>query len=436
MANDVLGNAFNNAINNIIKQTESNGSGFTRGSSQQSSQPSNNGGSQTAEIQESSFSNTPWYNMPYEGSEIDSPNISHWKNLSSFDNLFSSNDEKKNRNQAVEDFVTGMPEAIFGARDYGVDATGIPFMADYNGFDPNTYMFGYPAGDTQNPYSQVNYDIEDRNPDGTPREQDNKSTGDLEKEAWDKYFTEYGLGKKYGRGIGDFMENGTFDEWYDAVNSDLLKDFYQGQVEQFGDLSNKDNFQKYWDYYKANELLDVLNNVDLIGEYLGTSAGLTNDIVNYMLNPDVDIIDKEAKKYFGYDPYNLNQDAYNNMYDITKYQVGDTLLQNLLSRGITGDDFLNAFSVDEINDLFAMDPSEYTLSAADSEGSLSSWGKDNYATHDTGFDPYTYGMTNMHGSEYMNAPYIGLADTLTALAGDKLYHRTRQPKQQQQTESE
>lgn len=311
-------------------------------------------------------------------------------------------------------------------------------ISDYNGFNAADWNYGLGENGTNvalNPYSQVQYGIDGRNADGSYSE--NASTSaDPEKDAWDQYFVESGLGKTYSKGIGDFMENGTFDEWYDAVNSPLLKDFYQGQIDQFGDLNNKDNFQNYWDYYKANAIDKALTDVNLVGDYIGSSGGLTNDIARYMIESG--LMDEKLQEYFGYDPTiattGMDQNTYDQLYNITKYQLGDNLLQNYLSRGITGDAFLNALNPEEINDIFVIDPNEYTLDATDSEGPLNTWGKNKNATHDTGFDAWQY-ENNPYGAAG-TIPYAGLADTLTALAGDKLYHKERQPQQQQQEGSE
>lgn len=65
--NDTLGNAFNTAIDNIVKQTSS---GFTRAlPKNQSANTTNNTANNTLNTnqQEANFSNTPWFNMPYEG---------------------------------------------------------------------------------------------------------------------------------------------------------------------------------------------------------------------------------------------------------------------------------------------------------------------------------------------------------------------------------
>lgn len=55
-----------------------------------------------------------------------------------------------------------------------------------------------------------------------------------------------------GMNIADFQVNGTRDQWYDFVNSDPMEYFYEPYYEEFGDLHDRDNFDKWFDFNQEN----------------------------------------------------------------------------------------------------------------------------------------------------------------------------------------
>lgn len=55
-----------------------------------------------------------------------------------------------------------------------------------------------------------------------------------------------------GINIADFQANGTRDQWYDFVNSDPMEYFYEPYYEEFGDLHDRKNFDKWFDFNQEN----------------------------------------------------------------------------------------------------------------------------------------------------------------------------------------
>lgn len=55
-----------------------------------------------------------------------------------------------------------------------------------------------------------------------------------------------------GMNVADFQVNGTRDQWYDFVNSDPMEYFYEPYYEEFGDLHDRENFDKWFDFNQKN----------------------------------------------------------------------------------------------------------------------------------------------------------------------------------------
>lgn len=55
-----------------------------------------------------------------------------------------------------------------------------------------------------------------------------------------------------GMNVADFQVNGTRDQWYDFVNSDPMEYFYEPYYEEFGDLHDRKNFDKWFDFNQEN----------------------------------------------------------------------------------------------------------------------------------------------------------------------------------------
>lgn len=369
------------------------------------------------EDEEKNLSNTPWYDMPYEGSEEDPYNVRHLNNLSQLDNVFSSNDEKAKRNQAIENFFTSMVTPREDATD-----NGIPYLADYNGFRMDDFPVQQNKDEGKTGIQGASEDIDELYKTGAA--QDENENDDLEKRLLDQYFYDSGLGSKYS-GVGDFMARGDFEEWYNMVNDPLLSDLYRdSEYEQFGDLHDRNNFQNYWDYYTANDMSDVIYSMP--EQYLATSGGLIDDIAPWLVANGY--VDEMAMNDLGlqYDPETWALTGARSDEDVdkavmlTKYQIGDRMLQSMLDEGISGDEFLNnRFNQDEINSVFALDPIFYTTNAGDDvEGLLNDLDKDKNVRHSTDYISGSF--------DKGIAPYPGLADTFKALAGDKLYYKTRE----------
>lgn len=261
--------------------------------------------------------------------------------------------------------------------------------------------------------------------------------------AWKEYFAKpNGLGSKYTGGLTDFQMNGTNAEWAEALQDPLLKSFYQELADEYGFYDengefNQEGFDNYFNTYKNgatfDDLISAENRGELLRRYLGTSSGVQDSFANYLLSiPNeeggkvVDGLFEQAlaaagylgqTPYGGYDYDTIDPEAGMNvgrekMKELLNYQMGDLILQDMVNKGFTADEFLNEYTMDEINQIFSMDPSVYYL---DGPGeTLNEWGKTEYPTHEVDFNPDTY---RDYGS-----PYGGLPDTLAKLAGDRIKH--------------
>lgn len=314
---------------------------------------------------------------------------------------------------------------------YGGKGSGnienVPFLSDYNGFNLNDFPAEmYPviensdyqgvqgastsfAGDNPANYTQQAADL-----------------GDQEREDWMAYLANHNLKKEDGSsytGTGDFQLNGSEAQWKEAILSDELSKYYEDIFKEYGGSKEAFDFDSYWNAYKPVTVEDIMGNNEYAEKYFGGSVGNIDDFAAYVgslggYDHDMDsmLAGKDAEEVM---------DIISKM---NSYKIGDMILQNMLSRGANSDELFQKFTVDELNQLFRADPNMFTTDPIDAEGSLNSWGKNNNPYHDTGFNIPAYNM-------YGQVPYAGLADTITALAGDDLYYKPR-PKQNNNSEGQ
>ena len=295
----------------------------------------------------------------------------------------------------------------------------VPAIADYNGFNFNDFPAEMYQGNKDSNYEGIEGAAKDfYGTDAKSYAQQAEDLGDAERAAWENYLANTNLGSKYS-GTGDFQLNGTYNEWRDAILSDELSQYYGDIFNEYGGSKEAFDFDRYWNDYKPVELMDVINDNAMVQKYLGTSAGNIDDFSAY-LAANVGY-DDALNNLFG----NNSESNYDLASAMNSYKFGDMILQNMLANGMSSDDFMKEFTVGELNQLFRQDPSMFTTDANDSEGSLVDWGKTGNEYHDTDFNAAAYNL-------YNGAPYAGLADTVTALAGDKLYHKTRPVSQEGQ----
>lgn len=310
------------------------------------------------------------------------------------------------------------PHQYYGVTDIE-KATGIPAISDYNGF--NFQDWGGPHNSTgidRNGVGAFNKEFIGDNPANYAEQA--AALGDDEYDAWQKYLANTDLGTKYSS-TADFQLNGTADEWRDAILSDQLSGYYNDIFNQFGGSKDAFDFDSFWNTYKPRELENILSDNAMVQDLLGTSAGLIDNFSNYLVN-NLGIYTENADSIFR-DDDEANKDIAT---ALSSYELGDRILQNMLANGITGDDFLSQFNTNELNQIFRADKNYYSLDSNDMDGLLNDWGKNNpdLYYHSTDFNLPAF-------QQYGGIPYVGLADTLTALAGDKLYHKERSDDQGQ-----
>ena len=303
------------------------------------------------------------------------------------------------------------------------DVQNVPSIADYNGFNFNDFPAAMYQNDTNSNYEGMQGVANDMyGTDARNNAQQAQDQEDAERAAWVQYLANNNLKKEDGSvytGTGDFQLNGTYDQWRDAMLSDELSPYYEDVFKDYGGSKDTFNFDDYWNEYKPRDVIDVIGNNDLAQRYFGTSAGNIDDIATYLAYND--LYDSGIQNLYNGD----SDEFYKTAAAMNSYKIGDMILQNMLANGVSSDDFMKEFSVNELNQLFRKDPSMFTTDPNDSEGSLAEWDKRGNEEHPTDFNIMAY-------QNYNGAPYAGLADTLTALAGDKLYHKTRPVSQEGQ----
>lgn len=292
------------------------------------------------------------------------------------------------------------------------DMQNIPPIADYNGFNFNDFPAAMYQNDPNDNYEGTPGAANDV--DAMYNAQQAENPDDAERIAWRQYLANNNLKKEDGTGYtgtGDFQLNGTYDQWRDAMISDELSPYYEDIFKEYGGSKDTFDFDRYWNEYKPVDVFDVMGNNALTQKYFGTSTGNIDDVAAYLAYND--IYDPNIAAMFTGD---ANKD-YETAAAMNSYMIGDRILQNMLAKGVSPDDFMKEFSVGEINQLFRKDPTMFTTDQNDSEGSVQEWDKRGNEYHPIDFNPMAY-------QEY-GSPYSGLADTIRALSGDKLYYKTR-----------
>lgn len=103
----------------------------------------------------------------------------------------------------------------------------------------------------------------------------------VDKAYWDAHNAYTGA---KGNSLYDWATNPEYyDEWYAYVNDPTMSQFYQDDFEKFGDLSDKANFDAYWNQYNGADLGAAFNSsdaaqVDLLNQWLGTDANVRTAI--------------------------------------------------------------------------------------------------------------------------------------------------------------
>ena len=224
--------------------------------------------------------------------------------------------------------------------------------------------------------------------------------------------------------IADFAANGTEDQWRAMLTDDVMRQYYQDEYDQFGDLSDTANFSAYWDHYKPITLDQILEegNEYYLEDWFGSDARSMEKMLAAAAN--------QGWAYdmgFGEEGYKWGDDADRDSAVMAAwlYDTMGRIAQERFDRFGASDDFLKDWNIDEINELASLDSMQLMPQGSDGVvGTLAGSGK-------TGSPEFSRDY-NQQTMDLYGVPYENLWRAVSAAAGDPdIYYGNRQTEEQQ-----
>lgn len=226
--------------------------------------------------------------------------------------------------------------------------------------------------------------------------------------------------------IGDFAANGTEDQWRAMLADDIMRQYYQDEYEQFGDLSDAANFSAYWDHYKPITLDQILEegNDYFVEDWFGTDAKAMEDMLLYAATQGwaYDLPAPEGYTGFGSEGFS---DYDEKMMRNWMYEMITRIAQERFDRFGGSEDFLKDWTYDEINEMTGLDSMQLLPEGAEGiVGTLAESGK-------TGSPKFSRNYNKATEMSY-GVPFENMWRAISAAAGDPdIYYGNRQTEEQQ-----
>lgn len=220
-------------------------------------------------------------------------------------------------------------------------------------------------------------------------------------------------------GIGQFMVEGTYNDWMQMVQDETLRDWYQGLYSPAGEFSTN-NFDDMFYGGRSKSFNDVFNSDGAYynaSDYTGYDYDTVTDLIKYVIGSNQGA---DARSYSNKaENYTVLPDDIQGIIDAYAYDFLANETARALSSGYEGD-FSSKFTLDDINRFMNLD--DWEIGAIGEEGfqTADELGRNNPNMYITSTPAWYADESNTEG-----VPVQGLIDNVLTLLGDQYGARTK-----------